>query len=244
MKTNMKLSQQQRLVLSPQMREYLRLLHLPVAELRQAVDKAIEENPMLEEAASPETAEAPVPSMESTREDERNLSRAVTGDWDDAESINFFKSPTDFSKRPAADMQHLKDFQDSLLTRPESLFNFLEWQIQFLAFTGNDKTIAGQIMGNINEDGYLTATIGEIARAAEALPEDVERVLAGEQKRSSGRRRPRSEGGAFDPAKPPRARRGACPRDRPASPGSRRKKRLALAREDLSPERGRDQERR
>jgi len=182
MKTNMKLSQQQRLVLSPQMREYLRLLHLPVAELRQAVDKAIEENPMLEEAASPETAEAPVPPMESTREDEGNLSRAVTGDWDDAESINFFKSPTDFSKRPAADMQHLKDFQDSLLTRPESLFNFLEWQIQFLAFTGNDKTIAGQIMGNINEDGYLTATIGEIARAAEALPEDVERVLAEIQK--------------------------------------------------------------
>ena len=33
--------------LSPQMRVYLRLLHLPIMDLRQAVEDALEENPVL-----------------------------------------------------------------------------------------------------------------------------------------------------------------------------------------------------
>ena len=35
------------MALSPQMQVYLRLLHLPLMDLRQAVEDALEENPML-----------------------------------------------------------------------------------------------------------------------------------------------------------------------------------------------------
>ena len=58
MKPDLSQAQSQKMALSPQMREYLRLLHLPIPELRQAVDNVLEENPMLEEVRkSPEVAE-------------------------------------------------------------------------------------------------------------------------------------------------------------------------------------------
>ena len=44
-------SQTQKLILSPQIRQYLKLLQMPLAELEQAVETELAENPLLEEKA-------------------------------------------------------------------------------------------------------------------------------------------------------------------------------------------------
>ncbi|MDD5085350.1 MAG: hypothetical protein PHE61_04820, partial [Candidatus Omnitrophica bacterium] len=60
--------QTQKLILSPEMRLYLRLLELPLLEMKTALEQALEENPTLEEdkntaeeepREAEETAEAP-----------------------------------------------------------------------------------------------------------------------------------------------------------------------------------------
>lgn len=178
MEQNLRQSQQQKLLLSPQMREYLRLLHLPVADLRQAVDAVLEENPMLEEVSLPLDPEIPTAERPQEPDDEENdSSPVISGDWEESEPLDFLRPSVDFSKRPASVSQTLKDFQDSLLTPPESLFDYLEWQLHFLELSETEQRIAEQIIGNITEDGYLTATFEEIAKAARIDPAAIGPVL-------------------------------------------------------------------
>lgn len=180
MEPSFRQSQIQKMTLSPQMREYLRLLHLPVTELRQAVDAALEENPMLEEAekgSSPEDAELPQPPEPDGETEDDNPAAVIAGDWEESEPLNFIKSPPDLARRSAVDSRKIHDFQENLLTRPESLFDFLEWQLGFLALPGPEKNIADEIIGNINQDGYLTASLEDIARSANADIGKTEDVL-------------------------------------------------------------------
>lgn len=168
------------MILSPQMREYLRLLHLPVAELRQAVDDMLQENPMLEEVSSarennePETL--PV-APQTTESDEGDTPEVISGDWENSEPLNFIKAPSDLGKQSPADAQKIRDFQENLLTRPESLFDFLEWQLNFLDLSTDKKKIADQLIGNINQDGYLTVSLEEIATAVNAPAAKAEETL-------------------------------------------------------------------
>lgn len=167
--------QTQKMALSPQMREYLRLLHLPIAELRQAVEDALETNPMLEEVVRPVEETPPeTPAPETSDEADED---PVPDDWAPKEPLVFTKDPSDLSRRNAGKAQNIKDFQETLITRPESLLDYLQWQIHFLALDEKQKEIAEQIAGNINHDGYLSASIEEIATAAKASPDKVLEVL-------------------------------------------------------------------
>ena len=55
-------NQSQRLILAPQLRQFLKLLELPIFELEQKVQEELEQNPVLEEtkpASEEETASEP-----------------------------------------------------------------------------------------------------------------------------------------------------------------------------------------
>ena len=177
-----KLSQNQfqKMALSPQMRIFLRLLHLPITELRQAVDQTLEENPMLEEAADSqqieETEMPPAPSKKERNDDEED-SEAFPLPPETSVPLDFLRTPPDFSKRSREDLQKIRDFQENLLTSPESLFDFLEWQLSFVELSKEERKIAEQIVGNINQDGYLTASLEDIAKASDTDISKVEPVL-------------------------------------------------------------------
>jgi len=166
------------MALSPQMRVYLRLLHLPVMDLRQAVEDALEENPMLEEvsrSAEPEDAETPAPSVAKGTNDEAE--ETLSDDWAAKDPLHFTNAPSDLSRRRHEDTRKIKDFQETLLTQPESLFDYLEWQIRFLELNVSQKKIAEEILGNIDQEGFLKATLEEISAASNAEVPAVEEVL-------------------------------------------------------------------
>ncbi len=163
------------MVLSPQMREYLRLLHLPIAELCQAVEEAVETNPLLEEVSRPAEETPPEPvGAETSDEAEED---PVPDNWAAKDPLVFTKNPPDLSRRRAAEVQKIRDFQETLITRPESLLDYLQWQVHFLELDEKQKAIAEQIIGNINHDGYLTASPEEVATAAAASPDQVLEIL-------------------------------------------------------------------
>ncbi|MFA5159141.1 MAG: RNA polymerase factor sigma-54 [Candidatus Omnitrophota bacterium] len=170
--------QSQKISLSPQIRVYLHLLHLPIMELRQAVEDALEENPMLEEvprSAELEVTETPAPFATKGTDDEAE--ETLPDDWAAKDPLTFTNVPSDLSRRKCDDTRKIKDFQETLITRPESLFDYLEWQIHFLEFDVLQKKIAAEIVGNINPEGYLKATLQEIALSSGTEVSAVEEVL-------------------------------------------------------------------
>ncbi|HOW58927.1 MAG TPA: RNA polymerase factor sigma-54 [Candidatus Omnitrophota bacterium] len=172
-------TQSQKMQLSPQMREYLRLLHLPIADLRLAVEEALEANPMLEEVSRSVEIEYPdvTASKPKDIEDDSGDGEALSGDWTDKEPLLFPKTPIDLSRRNADDLQKIKDFQETLITRPESLFDYLEWQLHFLDLDEKQKKIAEQIIGNIDQDGYLKVSLEEIASEAKSTIPEAQDIL-------------------------------------------------------------------
>jgi RNA polymerase sigma-54 factor len=164
--------------LSPQMRVYLHLLHLPIMDLRQAIEDALEENPMLEEVArsgEPEDADTPAPSTPKDTDDE--TAETLPDDWAAKDPLTFTNTPPDLSRKKPEDARKIRDFQETLITQPESLFDYLEWQIHFLELNEKQKRIATEIIGNIDSEGYLKATFEEIASASRAETSAVEEVL-------------------------------------------------------------------
>ena len=158
--------QNQKLVLSPQIRQYLRLLQLPAAELQQAVDTEIEQNPLLEEVR-PVVEEAP-PNPDNDGERPRSPEEIRVGetfDHFDQMDENFQDNfgDLDGAMDDPKDSQSRKNFQETLITRPEALYDYLLWQIRFLNLDEAEMKAAHEIIGNIDDDGYLKATPAEIS---------------------------------------------------------------------------------
>lgn len=175
--------QVQRLALSPQIRQYLKVLQLPLAELEQAVEQELAENPLLEEQASDDREES------LDLRDGEDLKRRAEGDelkfgdsYNPLEQLDEnFKQYYEAYETPLADpkdLQKRKDYEDTLLTKPQSLTEYLSWQIEFLDLNAKAMKIAVEIVGNIDENGYLQATVEEIATASGAEIPSVEAVLA------------------------------------------------------------------
>ena len=66
---------------------------------------------------------------------------------------------------------------EATYTRRQSLAEHLTWQLQVTELDPAELEIAGWIVGNLDEQGYLRATIEEIANESGALPAAVEKVL-------------------------------------------------------------------
>ncbi len=176
MEPRLSLTQSQKMALSPQMREYLRLLHLPIADLRTAVEETLAENPILEEAARPSSTDSIEALTERKAESSQETDDRLSTDWGESESFPI-KMPFDLSRKRPKEAQRLKGFEETLITKPESLFDFLTWQLHFLNLDEKQKVIAEEIVGNIDQDGYLQATPEEIASTCRCPTETVLDVL-------------------------------------------------------------------
>jgi RNA polymerase sigma-54 factor len=67
---------------------------------------------------------------------------------------------------------------ENVLASKGTIFDHLEWQVGMSRFDDNERRIATEIVGNIDEDGYLRATVEEIAEVCGSDELKVERVLA------------------------------------------------------------------
>lgn len=174
--------QSQKQILSPQIRQYLKLLQMPLMELTQAIEVELEENPMVEEIQSPVTEEI-MPlgekdeKIRETRETDE-LSLGENFDHFDRLDENFRDGyMADRSTSDPADQQRKINFQESLITKAQTLYDFLLFQIRFLEFSETELAIAEEIIGNIDEEGYVRIPLDEIAGVCNAEIKIVETVL-------------------------------------------------------------------
>lgn len=67
---------------------------------------------------------------------------------------------------------------ETFLSSPQHLADHLNWQIRASVCSAVVREIAEIIIGNLDEDGYLTATLEEIAQGGSYSMDDVEEALA------------------------------------------------------------------
>ena len=156
--------QRQVMVLAPQLRQSLEMLQVPMLELRALIQKELEQNPTLEEI---------VPDHESVEVEGANSDMDTQDELDfkeefevlaklDEEWRDYFFQDDYVRSRSAADDEKRQYFLDSL-PQLESLQEHLLLQLEVGDFSHTQQEIGELIIGNINDDGYLTVPIDDLA---------------------------------------------------------------------------------
>jgi RNA polymerase sigma-54 factor len=161
----------------------VKLLTLNKLELRDMINEEMVENPVLEEL--PETVPS-LDDLQSKRETETPEPAAATDGADagtrdafqEVDYGSFFQDYLDPGFRSPASEDVERPSFENFLSRPASLSDHLQWQLGLSVADDAVRDAAFSIIGNLNEDGYLTATVEEVAQAGGHKPEDVEAALA------------------------------------------------------------------
>lgn len=155
----------QRLALTPKMRQALHILQLPVMELRGFLEEKMTENPLLEEAEQPEDEQIKE-SLPSEEIMDRLRKQEESADDDFYERFSY-----------DAELQKKQSFKESLPEYLPSLQDYLLRQLNLSELKGTQYKLGQLIIGNIDENGYLSCGIAEIQQSAGANAEDVQQAL-------------------------------------------------------------------
>ncbi|HEX6982854.1 MAG TPA: RNA polymerase factor sigma-54 [Balneolaceae bacterium] len=152
---NQKQTQQQRL--SPQQIQYIKLLQLPTIALEQRIKEELEVNPVLEEEA-PNLHEDGEDQEWETKDAENDELDPVDQndeiDWDEFMHNSQFDG--NYSGGSYSGNEDWRDLPDPY---HESQLEELEQQVALLDFNDEQKLIADQILGSLDEDGYFRREI-------------------------------------------------------------------------------------
>ena len=161
----------QKLILTPSLQQAIKLLPMSTLELAELLNQEMVENPMLEEVPTEDTPaqEAAQPEPEKPKEQET---------WDDADYEYFFGEYLDEGYRPRQpqEIKELPPIENTLSTK-SSLSEYLMWQLNLQTTDETLRDVGAAIIGNIDEDGYLVASVNEIAALGDWDPSLVEKAL-------------------------------------------------------------------
>lgn len=155
-----KQTQQQRL--SPQQLQYIKLLQLPTIALEQRIKEEIEMNPVLEEARSEDRLEN-TDELRSEEDWEQQSDELEPVDANDEVDWDEFMNNTDYDGNDYGGSYSGGSSGDQWRDLPnpyhESLLEELEQQVSLLDLSKEEKLIAVQILGSLDEDGYFRREI-------------------------------------------------------------------------------------
>lgn len=161
LRQNLKLTQQ--LVMTPQLQQAIKLLQLSRFELIEAVQQELLENPMLEEAPRDLPEEPEVQVQAETRPavsyDDAELMR--NADWENYLG-DFSSTAKQVQFKETESLEEMMSYEARLSGKP-SLEGHLLWQLCLSNITEEEKIIGEVVIGNLDSQGYLTATTEEIA---------------------------------------------------------------------------------
>ena len=158
MKARLQTSLGQQLVMTPQLRQAIRLLQMSSLELKTEVSEAIETNPMLEWS---DEADYTAPA------DAGDGGEGGSEGREDAESV---RSDDDWAPDEASwgsagggGADDDRDDATERVAEPESLADHLLWQLHLSHLSSRDRRIGVALIDALEEDGYLREPLASIA---------------------------------------------------------------------------------
>ena len=179
-KLHLKIAQRQ--ILTPGLVQMVSVLALNRLELREMINQEMIANPMLEEM----TDESPVAEQDYTEETfikaetEKVPETEPANPFDEFDINSFFNQYLD-SGGGNGNSEHEvieKPSFEKFISSPQGLTEHLNWQLSVTVCNETVREIAEVIIGNLDENGYLTASLEEIAKNGNYSLEDVEEALA------------------------------------------------------------------
>jgi len=175
-----KLSQQ--LVMTPQLRQAIKILQVSRAELETLIDEEMEQNPVLEEGVDQDTEDLPPPRTDEaaatngeatdpftearehrdTTAELEPTSRMDGIDW--KEYLDNYTN--DFHGSYAANEDYDDEKRPSIentLVRSLSLTENLIWQLRMSGLAPDEEEVAALLIGNMDDDGYVQVEVEDVA---------------------------------------------------------------------------------
>ena len=164
----------QKLILTPSLQQAIKLLPMSTLELSELLNQEMVENPMLEEVPTEELQ--PVEAAPEKPEEKKDKEKGDT--WDDQDYEYFFGDYLDDGYRPRTptEVKELPPIENTLSTG-QSLAGHLLWQLSMQTDDPLLREIGEAIIGNLDDDGYLVATVEELSAMGPWPTEDVENAL-------------------------------------------------------------------
>jgi len=192
----------QSLVLAPQLQQSLALLQAPTLELKALVEQELQQNPVLEESSATETE---LQEKEEREEDQQaevtdpseppeDLNFDSDGEKNSSEPVDDFQAEfdrlvqldqewrdhfaqTNLPTRASAEEEEKRQFMFDSLVAETSLQEMLLEQVRESALPQDQWPIAEMLIGNIDEYGYLKATVEELAASTGLAADQITTVL-------------------------------------------------------------------
>jgi RNA polymerase sigma-54 factor len=165
-KLNLKVSQRQ--VLTPGLVQMVSVLALNKLELKEMINTEIIENPVLEEIEDTAVSLDERAGLEGDRERsaEDVAAEGERVEKDPFEEIDFgsyFQDYLDPGFRTSSNFEEYdKPSFENFLSQPGTLSDHLMWQLGSLTLEPELRSAAELVIGNLNENGYLTASDDEL----------------------------------------------------------------------------------
>jgi RNA polymerase sigma-54 factor len=157
-------------VLAPQLQQSLQILQAPTLELKNIVQQELQTNPVLEEDASLQETEDRSSDEADFQEEFERLAK-LDEEWRDYMAQN-----VSYSARSQEDEERRQFFLDSLANQ-ETLQQHLLDQLNTADIDAKKRKAAELLIGNIDDVGFLSAPLDEIANLSGASIEDLQEAL-------------------------------------------------------------------
>jgi RNA polymerase sigma-54 factor len=166
----------QRLILTPSLQQAIKLLPLTTLELKEVLEQEVTENPLLEEQPLEETR-----TQEEVNQEVDEERKEKDDPLADIELDKFFEDVVGdgagYDRRPrASDVPEMPPLENTLTELP-NLYDYLLEQLHHATDDAVLREIGDAVINNLDEDGFLRASLEEIANMGPYAPPDVKAAL-------------------------------------------------------------------
>jgi RNA polymerase sigma-54 factor len=190
MKLRLDLKLSQKLIMTPQLQQAIKLLQLSRLELQQSLAQHLLENPLLDEVqAEVEEAETAAGEVEpgDTQTSDRQEQTEDNGTPEERESPEELTASSweEYlgSDRRTGESEYASSSQDEFpsyeqtVAKSTSLEEHLLWQLSLSGLSEREKAIGRLIIGNLDDDGYLRISLAEVVAGTDFTEAEAESVL-------------------------------------------------------------------
>lgn len=191
MKLRLDLRLSQKLIMTPQLQQAIKLLQLSRLELQQSLAQHLMENPLLDEVPA-ETQEGEAENADDRKEEnsasagqeQSNEQESTREERDTADEVSASGWEEYFgTDRRMGGGEYASSSQDEFpsyeqtLAKPTSLEDHLVWQLSLSGLSDREKAIGRLLIGNLDDDGYLRTPLAEIVSGTDFSEAEAESVL-------------------------------------------------------------------
>jgi RNA polymerase sigma-54 factor len=180
LKLNLRVAQKQ--ILTPGLVQMVSVLALNRLELREMINQEMIANPVLEELSEEPTVSDNYSDETFLKaETEKVPEKAESNPFDEFDVGTFFNQYLDTGgdggKSQEREISERPSFE-KFLSSPAGLTEHLMWQLGMTICSDSVREIAESIIGNLDENGYLTASIDELKEDKKYSDDDLEDAVA------------------------------------------------------------------